>query len=397
MKKIIFIIISLAVTAGVVFLISSRGGYVAPEEKIASSFNNTMQLETFSSSVSLEMEGRVDPDFFFPEISQGFVSLNVNTLVDNTNADISGNADFSFGADGITMSGTASFIFSDNKFFGRLDSPLPGVYQGYVDQWFLLFSGEDIDLDNFGIEQITAIYENIIKEEAIKIKYEGKERVDQVNASKYRIDLDTDNLLRAIQRYIEEMDVDEDIKAEMIEELEYFDEYNPFDNIDVFIYVWVDRYVHQLEVHFSGSIENIHIDRGLIRSNYRDFNKPVNISAPEDYEDMNSFYDYDMYNDMSDSRIIEGDARIKSAMTQARTHAEMYNIKNNNSYIGMENEDDIRALLMDAADRSNAFFPDVEVSEKEYCISIPLNDGGNFCVDSTGFAGRGLCYPYVCQ
>jgi hypothetical protein len=404
MKKIIFIILSLAVVAGIVFLLTSRGDSMTPEERIASAFYNTTELETFSSLTSLEMEGSVESSSFTPQVTQGSISMSVDSLVDIANENMSGDINFSAGADGVTISGEASFILSDNKFFGRLNSPLPGVTPGYINKWFLLMSEEDIDIDleSLSPEKVGVIYENMIEEGVLAIKYDGRDKINGIDTRKYRIDIDTDNLLRAVQKSFQEMDIDEDVKNSVIEEIDYMEEYDPFTDIDVVIYIWVNKHVHQIETHFSGSIDDINIERGLIKANYGDFNKPVSISAPEDYEDPYTYHDDSFSDDIDwdiqpETRIMGRDNRIISAMTQIRTQAEIYSINNNNSYIGMENDENIQALLLDIADLSEVFFPDVEVSEKEYCVSTPLVSGSSFCIDSMGTAREAICYPYSCQ
>ena len=80
------------------------------------------------------------------------------------------------------------------------------------------------------------------------------------------------------------------------------------------------------------------------------------------------------------------DTRIKAAMTQIRTHAEIFHMDpSNNTYDGMDADDDILTLLNDIDAQSPGSHA-ISTVTNNYCVVAQLNVTNYFCIDSTGKA-----------
>jgi len=87
------------------------------------------------------------------------------------------------------------------------------------------------------------------------------------------------------------------------------------------------------------------------------------------------------------------DARIQSGMSQLRSVAEIYLLKNNTYGDGSTNfttADDGLALKTDINANSTGTMT-VNLSDSAYCMSAPLNGDGFLCMDSKGKVGSVAC------
>ena len=89
------------------------------------------------------------------------------------------------------------------------------------------------------------------------------------------------------------------------------------------------------------------------------------------------------------------DARIKSAMDQLRSVAELWRISQSPmTYVGFTGSADGTLLVADINLQSPDALVAVDntnVTDTAYCMSIELNGGGYLCMDSAGNIGSTAC------
>jgi prepilin-type N-terminal cleavage/methylation domain-containing protein len=89
------------------------------------------------------------------------------------------------------------------------------------------------------------------------------------------------------------------------------------------------------------------------------------------------------------------DARIKSAMDQLRSVAELHRISQSPmTYVGFTGSTDGLLLVADINSQSPGSLVAVDstnVIASAYCMSIGLNSGDTLCMDSTGKIGSVAC------
>jgi prepilin-type N-terminal cleavage/methylation domain-containing protein len=104
---------------------------------------------------------------------------------------------------------------------------------------------------------------------------------------------------------------------------------------------------------------------------------------------------------MSGAQNAAKDARIKSAMDQFRSTAEIYKLNNNNSYtgttIGQTSCTSVPSTIITTGTDGAALCADIEsqgggalaiyINSTAYCLSKVLPGGTSWCVDSSGYAG----------
>ncbi|MFA5730067.1 MAG: type II secretion system protein [Candidatus Paceibacterota bacterium] len=109
---------------------------------------------------------------------------------------------------------------------------------------------------------------------------------------------------------------------------------------------------------------------------------------------------------MSGAQNAAKDARIKSAMDQFRSTAEIYKLNNNNSYgspVGQASCTSVDTSIITTGTDGAALCADIEsqggstlaiyITSTAYCLSKILPGGTTWCVDSSGYAGApaGTC------
>jgi len=91
------------------------------------------------------------------------------------------------------------------------------------------------------------------------------------------------------------------------------------------------------------------------------------------------------------------DARIKSAMDQLRSVAELWRISQPTmTYIGFPTSADGALLVADITLQSPGTFAH-NATITAYCMSAELNGGGHLCMDSTGKIGSSTCTATTCD
>ena len=94
------------------------------------------------------------------------------------------------------------------------------------------------------------------------------------------------------------------------------------------------------------------------------------------------------------------DARIKSAMDQLRSVAELWRISQSSmTYVGFTGSADGTLLVADINLQSPGTLVAVDntnVIATAYCMSIELNGGGHLCMDSTGKIAATQCSAAAC-
>jgi hypothetical protein len=91
------------------------------------------------------------------------------------------------------------------------------------------------------------------------------------------------------------------------------------------------------------------------------------------------------------------DARIKSAMDQLRSVAELWRISQSPmTYVGFTDSTDGALLVTDINAQSPGTIATGTPTATTYCMSIELNGGGYLCMDSTGKIAATQCSAAAC-
>ena len=91
------------------------------------------------------------------------------------------------------------------------------------------------------------------------------------------------------------------------------------------------------------------------------------------------------------------DARIKSAMDQLRSVAELWRISQSPmTYVGFTGSTDGALLVTDINAQSPGTIATGNPTATTYCMSIQLNGGGYLCMDSTGKIAATQCSAAAC-
>jgi prepilin-type N-terminal cleavage/methylation domain-containing protein len=91
------------------------------------------------------------------------------------------------------------------------------------------------------------------------------------------------------------------------------------------------------------------------------------------------------------------DARIKSAMDQLRSVAELWRISQSPmTYVGFTGSTDGTLLVTDINAQSPGTIATGTPTATTYCMSIQLNGGGYLCMDSTGKIAATQCSAAAC-
>jgi len=91
------------------------------------------------------------------------------------------------------------------------------------------------------------------------------------------------------------------------------------------------------------------------------------------------------------------DARIKSAMDQLRSVAELWRISQSPmTYVGFTGSTDGALLVTDINAQSPGTIATGNPTDTTYCMSIQLNGGDYLCMDSTGKIAATQCSAAAC-
>ena len=91
------------------------------------------------------------------------------------------------------------------------------------------------------------------------------------------------------------------------------------------------------------------------------------------------------------------DARIKSAMDQLRSVAELWRISQSPmTYVGFTGSTDGKLLVADINAQSPGTIATGNPTDTTYCMSIQLNGGDYLCMDSTGKIAATQCSAAAC-
>ena len=102
---------------------------------------------------------------------------------------------------------------------------------------------------------------------------------------------------------------------------------------------------------------------------------------------------------MSGAQNSAKDARIRSAMDQLRSSAELFRISQSPmTYVGFAASTEAALLVTDINEQSPGSLVTVTPTTSEaYCMSVSLNGGGFLCMDSTGKVAATECSDAVCS
>ena len=100
---------------------------------------------------------------------------------------------------------------------------------------------------------------------------------------------------------------------------------------------------------------------------------------------------------MSGAQNSAKDARIRSAMDQLRSSAELFRISQSPmTYVGFAASTEAALLVTDINEQSPGSLVTGTPTTSAYCMSVSLNGGGFLCMDSTGKVAATECSDAVC-